>query len=72
MSPLPKEIVAPLLVRFSKVNMPGIPFEIKSRAFFLAEDILEAYGENLETIVAINHIEDALRHVAVAAKAKGE
>jgi len=68
MPDLTKELTSAVLDRFSMDR--DAPSWVKAIAFNLAAEIIERYGENLATIMAINKLEDAVRWVAAAAKAK--
>jgi hypothetical protein len=70
MPELTKELLNALLKRFEME--PGAPSAFRSSAFAMAVDMCERYGECLETIMALNKLEDAVRFVAAAAKRKGE
>jgi len=67
---LTKELASALLGRFQMDR--DAPAAIKAVVYGLAADICGRYGENLETIMALNKLEDAVRWVAAAAKRKGE
>jgi len=68
MPELTKELASALLDRFQMAQ--GAPAAIKASTYNLAAEIVERYGENLETIMALNKLEDAVRWVAAAAKRK--